>query len=117
VDECKPLLRGRGRLVRPPGNGAHPAPEAGDQGEAVQVNPMKPKLKTPGSERLKLKCDHPLSRFAFKFNLRRYTKEHFTTTSYQVLPAGVAALRWVQVETLETRVESAAPVPAVKSKI
>jgi hypothetical protein len=29
-------------------------------------------LKAPGTERLKLKCDYPLSNFAFKFNLRRY---------------------------------------------
>ena len=38
----------------------------------MQVDPMKPTLKAPGSERLKLKCDEPLSNFAFKFNLRRY---------------------------------------------
>ena len=41
----------------------------------MQVDPIKPKLKPPRSERLKLHCDHPLSRFACKFNLRRYTKE------------------------------------------
>ena len=33
---------------------------------------MKPKLKPPGSKRLKLQCDDLLSNFAFKFNLRRY---------------------------------------------
>jgi len=33
---------------------------------------VKPKLKPPGRERLKLKCDVLLSTFAFKFNLRRY---------------------------------------------
>jgi len=33
---------------------------------------MKPKLKSPGSKRLKLKCDVLLSNFTFKFNLRRY---------------------------------------------
>ena len=42
----------------------------------VQVDPMKPKLKPPGTERLKLKCDDPLSIFAFNFNLRRYLKEY-----------------------------------------
>jgi hypothetical protein len=42
-------------------------------GEAVQVDPIKPKLKPPGTERLKLKCDDPLSNFGFKFNLRCYT--------------------------------------------
>jgi hypothetical protein len=45
------------------------------QGEAVQVDPMKPKLKPPGSKRLKLNCDDPLSRFAFKFNLRHFNKD------------------------------------------
>jgi hypothetical protein len=34
---------------------------------------MKSKLKPSGTERLKLKCDDPLSTFAFSFNLRRYS--------------------------------------------
>jgi hypothetical protein len=38
----------------------------------VQVDPMKPKLKPPGTKRLKLNCDIPLSTSAFKLNLRRY---------------------------------------------
>jgi hypothetical protein len=42
-------------------------------GEAVQVDPIKPQLKPPGTKRLKLNCDKLLSTFAFKFNLRRYT--------------------------------------------
>ena len=41
----------------------------------MQVDPIKPKLKPPGTKRLKLKCDVLLSTSAFKFNLRRYTKE------------------------------------------
>ena len=40
----------------------------------MQVDPIKPTLKAPGAEHLKLKCDILLSNFAFKFNLRRYTK-------------------------------------------
>ena len=39
----------------------------------MQVNPIKPTLKTPGTKRLKLENDDLLSSFAFKFNLRRYT--------------------------------------------
>jgi hypothetical protein len=35
---------------------------------------MKPTLKAPGTQSLKQKYDELLSRFAFKFNLRRYTK-------------------------------------------
>jgi hypothetical protein len=35
---------------------------------------MKPKLKLPGTTRLKLKCDVLLSASAFKFSLRRYNE-------------------------------------------
>jgi len=38
----------------------------------VQVDPIKPKLKLPGTKRLKLNCDEPPSNFAFNINLRRY---------------------------------------------
>jgi len=41
-------------------------------GGTVQVDPMKPKLKPPGTEHLKLKCEILLSTCAFKFNSRRY---------------------------------------------
>jgi hypothetical protein len=37
----------------------------------VQVDPIKPELKLPGTKRLKLKCDESLTNFAFKFELRR----------------------------------------------
>jgi hypothetical protein len=47
----------------------------GALGRAVQVDPTKPKLKPPGTKRLKLKCDILPSTSAFKFNLRRYTSE------------------------------------------
>jgi hypothetical protein len=42
-------------------------------GGVVQVDPMKPMLKPPGTNLLKLKYDKPLSNIAFKFNWRRYT--------------------------------------------
>ena len=35
-------------------------------GRAVQVDPIKPKLTLPGTKRLKLKCDEPLSNVTFK---------------------------------------------------
>jgi len=44
------------------------------RGETAHVAPMKLNLQPPGSELLKLKCDGPLSNFAFNFNLRRYTE-------------------------------------------
>ena len=39
----------------------------------MQVEPVKPKLKAPGTKRLKLYYDKLPSSFAFNFNLRRYT--------------------------------------------
>ena len=38
----------------------------------MQVNPIIPKLKLPGTKRLKLNCDVLLSTVAFTFKLRRY---------------------------------------------
>ena len=40
----------------------------------MQVAPIKPMLKSPGTKRLKLLHDEPPSDFALKFNLRRYMK-------------------------------------------
>ena len=45
------------------------------QDRAVQVDPIKPTLKAPGTKRLKLKYDEVLSNFAFRFHLRRYTTD------------------------------------------
>jgi hypothetical protein len=44
-----------------------------DPGMVVQVDPIKPMLKAPECEHLKLKCDDMLSNLAFNFNLRRFT--------------------------------------------
>ena len=44
-------------------------------GRAVQVRPIKPMMKAPGTMLLTLECDEQLSNFAFKFNLRRYNPE------------------------------------------
>ena len=54
-----------------------------DHGEAVQVDPIKPKLNPPGTERLKLNCGVLLSASAFKLNLRRYTM--VSTDAHRVL--------------------------------
>jgi hypothetical protein len=40
----------------------------------VQVDPIKPTLKVPGTKRLKLKYDEPILSFAFNLSLRRYTE-------------------------------------------
>jgi len=41
-------------------------------GRAVQVDPIKPTLKPPGTERFELNYEEQLSNFGFKYNLRRY---------------------------------------------
>jgi hypothetical protein len=69
VDECKPLASGEPAVTDPA------AAAALRRGTAVQVEAMKSKLKAPGTERLILKYDDLLSIFAFKFDLRRYSKE------------------------------------------
>jgi hypothetical protein len=57
----------------------------------VQVDPIKLALKAPGTERLKLKHDGPLSNFTFTFNLRRYTEVVELTEGFrQADPAHVA---------------------------
>ena len=47
----------------------------------MQVDPIEPTLKAPGTERLKLKRDKPLSNFALKINLRRYNMEELVAES------------------------------------
>jgi hypothetical protein len=55
VDGCKPLVGGAARALH--------------QGQAVQVDPMKPKLKPPGTKRLNLKCDILPFNFCFQIQL------------------------------------------------
>jgi len=52
----------------------------------VQVDPIKPTLKAPGTKRLKLDSDELLLSFAFKFNLRRYNKENTKTAGNSLSP-------------------------------
>ena len=47
----------------------------------MQVDPIKPKLKPLGTERLKPNCDILLSTSAFKINLRRYTADMTAETA------------------------------------
>jgi len=46
--------------------------ERGARGSAVQVDPMQPTLKPPGTKHLKLKCDEVVYFFAFNFKLCHY---------------------------------------------
>jgi hypothetical protein len=52
-----------------------PKPAVDPRGIAVQVDPIKPTLKAPGTLRLNLKSDELLSNVAFNFNLRRNTTD------------------------------------------
>ena len=55
----------------------------------MQVDPIKPKLKLPGTTRLKLKYDKLLSSFTFNFNLCRYTVEGFEPYAQRAVLARV----------------------------
>jgi len=55
----------------------------------VQVDPIKPTLKAPGTKRLKLKYDELLSNFAFDFNLRRYNEAITSLPDYTVQAWGI----------------------------
>jgi hypothetical protein len=57
-------------------------------GRAVQVHPVKPTLKAPGTKRLKLKYNILLSSFAFNFNLRQYSR----ATARAALPSSSAPI-------------------------
>ena len=51
----------------------------------MQVDAIKPKLKAPKIKLLKLKYDKPLSKIAFKFNMRRYITEDGKMISRQCI--------------------------------
>ena len=61
-------------MAAPELKGCHGTCESGTfHGRAVQVEPIKLLMKAPGTKRENLKCEEPLSNFAFKFNLHPYT--------------------------------------------
>jgi len=69
VHECKSLVAGLPGVYTSRGL----RPRQRPRGRAVPVDPLKPKLKAPGSKRWKLQCDQLLSSFAFNCNMRRYS--------------------------------------------
>jgi hypothetical protein len=55
----------------------------------VQVDPVKPTSKSPGTNRLKLTYDKLVSDFAFIFRLRRYSEVHVAGKTPGVPPTKV----------------------------
>jgi hypothetical protein len=75
-------------------------PHTAAPGRAVQVDPTKPTLKVPGTERLKLNYEEMLANFGFKIQLAPLQPGRG--------PAGGAARgEAVQIASIRTRVESA----------
>jgi hypothetical protein len=58
----------------------------------VQNDPIKPVLKAPENKRLKLKCDEPFSKLAFKFNVRRYILVFIANIAYNKFYEAKSAL-------------------------
>ena len=54
----------------------------------MQVDRIKPTLKSTGTERLTVKCDILPSTSAIKFNMRRYSTADYVTYSCRVPGAG-----------------------------
>jgi hypothetical protein len=74
--QLTPLLRGQ--------DGGHRSHHLAAQGKAVQVDPIKPNLKAPGTNRLRLNYEKLLPSFAFNLSLRRYAKERATELLQEV---------------------------------
>jgi len=64
----------------------------------VQLDPIKPALKVPGTKHLTLEYGKLLSNFGFKFNLRRYTEgdslRKFYVSLRKQLPGSEMAEAW-----------------------
>ena len=62
----------------------------------MQVDPIKPTLKTPGTKRLKLEYGGLLSSVAFRFNVRRYKlvaggSKHYMSFAHENYGVGTPA--------------------------
>ena len=75
MDECQPLARG-GCFYTPLPDAAEAKADVERAVRRCRLTPSHPRynLKAPGTKRLKLKYDEPLSNLAFKFNLRRHSQ-------------------------------------------
>ena len=84
MTECEPLPRGSRHVPRVF------APSESVHGRAMQGDPIKPTLKLPGTNRMKLEYEKLLSSVAFKFNLRRYSTELRKLCNHPVGRCGLA---------------------------
>jgi hypothetical protein len=57
---------------------------------------MRPKLKPPGTKRLKLNCGVLLSTSAFKFNLRCYVTVSLQLTETSFVPVFTQVVEWAK---------------------
>ena len=83
----------------------------------MRADNIKSKLKAPGTERLKLKCDMLLSTPAFSSNLRRYTAEMELDTSggggfVTLSPESNFTMQWAFVDGGNKAVPPSPPAPA-----
>jgi len=104
------LLRVGHRQVFPHRVGTRQVRDSARLGKTVQVDPLKPKLKPPGTKRLKLEYDGLLSNIGFKFNLRRYSSasEHLhkkMNVPMEKVPAALGG-RGLHSFTLELKLSS-----------
>ena len=60
-----------------------------------RFDPIEPTLKPPGTKRLKVKCDEPLSKLAFKFNLRRYNVSRTLPNTFALVLTTLGVADWL----------------------
>jgi len=73
----------------------------------VQLEPIKPTLKAPGTKSLKLNYDEPLSFFAFKLNLRRYNEDRLAMLMSKIDDIINSVVRQCSFDAFEAKVHSA----------
>jgi hypothetical protein len=77
---------------------------------------MTPTLKAPGTKRLKLKHAEQLSSYAFKCNLRRYTKAEKTAAADAAKSEAAAAEKAAKAQAETAKAETAAVEKAAKAQ-
>jgi hypothetical protein len=115
VEECKPLGGGGQRGDAARADRVRSGPQR--RGRAVQVDPIKPTLKAPGTKRLNLTYSKLLSSLAFKFKLRRYAADRNGSTALHLAVAlgKVGRCNFKPIETREVRARAGKVTPSFTS--